>query len=213
MKLNYKENNMKEKIVIATNNPGKLKEVREILKDYEILSLKDLGCDIEVDEDQDTFEGNSLKKAKEISKLLKIPCIADDSGLCIEELNGFPGVLTARFLGENASQEERNDYLINKLEGKENRKATVVTVMTYVGENGEEIVERGEVNGNIAEEKRGSNGFGFDEIFKLESGKTLAELTSEEKNEISSRKIALEKLKQRLQSRNNKIVIDENVLN
>lgn len=190
---------MKEKIVMATNNQGKLKEVREILKDYEILSLKDLACDIEVEEDQDTFEGNSLKKAREISKLLKMPCIADDSGLCIEELNGFPGVLTARFLGEDASQEERNNYLINKLEGKENRKATVVTVMTYVNEEkGQELIARGEVNGNIAKEKRGDNGFGFDEIFEIENGKTLAELTSEEKNEISSRKIALQKLNEKL---------------
>lgn len=190
---------MKRKIVMATNNQGKLKEVREILKDYEILSLKDLGCDIEVEEDQDTFEGNSLKKAKEISKLLKMPCIADDSGLCIEELNNFPGVLTARFLGEDATQEERNNYLINKLEGKENRKATVVTVMTYVNEeNKQEIVARGEVNGNIAKEKRGDNGFGFDEIFEIENGKTLAELTSEEKNQISSRKIALQKLNEEL---------------
>lgn len=190
---------MKEKIVMATNNQGKLKEVREILKDYEILSLKDLACDIEVEEDQDTFEGNSFKKAREISKLLKMPCIADDSGLCIEELNGFPGVLTARFLGEDASQEERNNYLINKLEGKENRKATVVTVMTYVNEEkGQELIARGEVNGNIAKEKRGDNGFGFDEIFEIENGKTLAELTSEEKNEISSRKIALQKLNEKL---------------
>lgn len=190
---------MKEKIVMATNNQGKLKEVREILKDYEILSLKDLECDIEVEEDQDTFEGNSLKKAKEISKLLKMPCIADDSGLCIEELNGFPGVLTARFLVEEASQEERNNYLINKLDGKENRKATVVTVMTYIdGEKGEKVVARGEVKGNIAKEKRGDNGFGFDEIFELENGKTLAELTSEEKNAVSSRKIALEKLNKML---------------
>lgn len=193
---------MKEKIVMATNNQGKLKEVREILKDYEILSLKDLECDIEVDEDQDTFEGNSLKKAKEISKLLKMPCIADDSGLCIEELNNFPGVLTARFLGEEASQEERNDYLINKLEGKENRKATVVTVMTYIDEEkSEKVVARGEVKGNIAKEKRGNNGFGFDEIFELENGKTLAELTSEEKNTISSRKVALENLKQQLKNK------------
>lgn len=190
---------MKRKIVMATNNQGKLKEVREILKDYEILSLKDLACDIEVEEDQDTFEGNSLKKAKEISKLLKMPCIADDSGLCIEELNNFPGVLTARFLGEDASQEERNNYLINKLEGRENRKATVVTVMTYVNEEkGQELIARGEVNGNIAKEKRGDNGFGFDEIFEIENGKTLAELTSEEKNEISSRKIALQKLNEKL---------------
>lgn len=190
---------MKRKIVMATNNQGKLKEVREILKDYEILSLKDLGCDIEVEEDQDTFEGNSLKKAKEISKLLKMPCIADDSGLCIEELNGFPGVLTARFLGEDASQEERNDYLISKLEGKENRKATVVTVMTYVdGEKNEKLIARGEVKGYISKEKRGDNGFGFDEIFEIENGKTLAELTSEEKNQISSRKIALQKLNEEL---------------
>lgn len=193
---------MKEKIVMATNNQGKLKEVREILKDYEILSLKDLECDIEVDEDQNTFEGNSLKKAKEISKLLKMPCIADDSGLCIEELNNFPGVLTARFLGEDASQEERNNYLINKLEGKENRKATVVTVMTYINEEkGEKVIARGEVKGNIAKEKRGSNGFGFDEIFELENGKTLAELTSEEKNTISSRKVALENLKKQLENK------------
>lgn len=191
---------MKRKIVMATNYQGKLKEVREILKDYEILSLKDLGCDIEVEEDQDTFEGNSLKKAKEISKLLKMPCIADDSGLCIEELNNFPGVLTARFLGEDATQEERNNYLINKLEEKENRKATVVTVMTYVdGEKNEKLVARGEVKGYISKEKRGNNGFGFDEIFELENGKTLAELTSEEKNEISSRKNALEKLKEQLE--------------
>lgn len=197
---------MKEKIVMATNNQGKLKEVREILEDYEILSLKDLACDIEVEEDQDTFEGNSLKKAREISKLLKMPCIADDSGLCIEELNGFPGVLTARFLGENASQKERNDYLISKLEGKENRKATVVTVMTYVNEEKkQELVARGEINGNIAKEKRGDNGFGFDEIVELENGKTLAELTNEEKNQISSRKIALENLKKQLESKISKI--------
>lgn len=192
---------MKRKIVMATNNQGKLKEVKEILTDYEILSLKDLECDIEIEEDQDTFEGNSLKKAKEISALLKMPCIADDSGLCIEELNNFPGVLTARFLGEDATQEERNNYLINKLEGKQNRKATVVTVMTYVdAEKNEKLVARGELKGYISKEKRGDNGFGFDEIFELENGKTLAELTSEEKNKISSRKIALENLKEQLKN-------------
>ncbi len=190
---------MKKTIVAATNNQGKLKEIREILKDYEVVSLKDLNCEVEVEEDQDTFEGNSLKKAREISTLLKMPCIADDSGLCIEELNGFPGVLTARFLGENASQEERNQDLMKRLEGKENRKATAVTVMTYVDEEkGKKIVARGETQGYIAKEKRGENGFGFDEIFLLENGKTLAELDSEEKNQISSRKKALESLKAQL---------------
>ena len=190
---------MKKKIVMATNNKGKLKEVREILNDYEILSLSDLKCEIDVEEDKDTFEGNSLKKAREISKLLKMPCIADDSGLCIEALDGFPGVKTARFLGEEATQDERNNYLINELEQKENRKAQVVTVMSYVDiEKDKEIVARGELQGYIAKEKRGNNGFGFDEIFELENGNTLAELESEEKNEISSRKKALENLKKQL---------------
>ena len=190
---------MKANIVMATNNKGKLKEVREILNDYEILSLSDLNCEIDVEEDKDTFEGNSLKKAREISKLLKMPCIADDSGLCIEALKGFPGVKTARFLGEDATQDDRNNYLIKELGQKENRKAQVVTVMSYVDiEKSEEIVARGELQGYIAKEKRGNNGFGFDEIFELESGKTLAELESEEKNEISSRRRALENLKKQL---------------
>lgn len=142
---------MKEKIIMATNNQGKLKEVKDILKDYEILSLKDLNCNIEVEEDKDTFEGNSFKKALEISKLLKMPCIADDSGLCIEELDGFPGVKTARFLGEDASQEERNNYLIEQLKEKKNRRAMIVTVMTYVNERKKDkIVSRGELHGYIA---------------------------------------------------------------
>lgn len=189
-------------IVMATNNKGKLKEVREILNEYEILSLKDVNCEIEVEEDQDTFEGNSLKKARKIAKLLKMPCIADDSGLCIEALKGFPGVKTARFLGENATQEARNNYLINSLKEKENRNATVVTVMSYVNpETKEELVARGELQGMITKEKKGKNGFGFDEIFQIENGKTLAELNSKEKNNISSRKRALEKLKSLLENR------------
>ncbi len=191
-----------KKIVMATNNQGKLKEVREILNEYEILSLEDVNCQIEVEENQDTFEGNSLKKAREISKLLKLPCIADDSGLCIEALGGFPGVKTARFLGENATQEQRNDYLIQELKEKDNRNAIVVTVMSYVNPTTkEELVARGELQGTISKEKRGKNGFGFDEIFEMENGKTLAELSSEEKNHISSRKKALEKLKYLLENR------------
>ena len=191
---------MNRKIVMATNNQGKLNEVREILTDYEIVSLKDMNMQIEVEENEDTFEKNSLKKAMEISKILNMPCIADDSGLCIEELDGFPGVKTARFLGENASQEDRNDYLIKMLEEKQNRKATVVTVISYVDEKeGKQIVSRGEIQGYISKEKRGSNGFGFDEIFELENGKTLAELNGEEKNQVSSRKIALENMKKQLE--------------
>ena len=89
---------MKE-ILIATNNKGKLEEIKEILNDYNLLSLKDIGCKVDVDEDGKTFEENAIKKAKEISEITNMPCIADDSGLCIDVLNGWPGVHTARFLG------------------------------------------------------------------------------------------------------------------
>ena len=104
-----------KKIIIATNNKGKVKEIKQILSDYELLTLKDLNCDIEVEEDKETFEGNSLKKAKVISEATNMPCIADDSGLCIDEFDGWPGVYTARFLGENATQEERNNAILEKM--------------------------------------------------------------------------------------------------
>ena len=185
---------MKE-IVIATNNQGKLKEIEEILVGYKLLSLKDMNCKVEVVEDQDTFEENSKKKAKEISEMLNMPCIADDSGLCIEKYNGWPGIHTARFLGEDATAEQRNAYILEKmknLEGKE-RNASVKCCITYY-EKGKCIVGKGEIKGKIAKEARGNNGFGFDEIFELPDGKTYAELTSEEKNQISHRRLALQDL-------------------
>lgn len=188
-----------KKVVIATNNQGKLEEIKQILSKYEILSLKDINCEIEVQEDQETFEGNSKKKAKEISQIVQMPCIADDSGLCIEAFGGWPGVYTARFLGEKSTPRQRNEAIIEKmkdLKGEE-RKAKVVCVMSYY-ENGEFIVAKGEIEGKIATNLRGENGFGFDEIFELENGKTYAELTAEEKNAISHRKRALENLEKQL---------------
>lgn len=184
-------------IILASNNKGKVKEIKELLEDEEIKTLEEMNIEIDIEEDGNTFEENALKKAREIYKLTKIPCIADDSGICIKELNGFPGVRTARFLGDNASQEERNNYLIEKLKGKpkEKRKVEFITCIAYI-KNGEEKVFKGILEGYIAEMPRGNNGFGFDEIFELENGKTLAELSNKEKNNISSRKIALEKLKE-----------------
>lgn len=189
-----------KKILVATNNQGKLKEIREILKEVEIISLKEVSCEVEVEEDEDSFEGNALKKAREISKKIGIPCIADDSGLCIKYLDGFPGVKTARFLGEKATQEERNRYLLKQLENipKEKRQARVVTVIAYVDDKIEKTYI-GEIHGYIAESERGDNGFGFDPIFELESGKTLAQLTQKEKNKVSSRKLALELLNKDLE--------------
>lgn len=188
-----------KKIVVATNNQEKLKEIKEILKNYELLSLKDINCEIEVEEDQETFEGNSKKKAKEIGELINMPCIADDSGLCIETLNGWPGVNTDRFLGEEATPIQRNKAILEKMKDlkEEERRAKVVCVMTYY-ESGKVIMARGEVEGKIALESRGENGFGFDSIFELEGGKTYAELTKKEKNGISHRRKALEKLEKQL---------------
>lgn len=189
------------KIAVATNNKGKLKEIKDILNQYEILSLEEMKISIEVEENGESFRENALKKAKEVFKICKIPCIADDSGLCIEIFNNWPGVKTARFLGDS-TQEDRNNYILEKLKGmeKEERKAKVVCDIAYV-DGKEQFVVQGVIEGKISEKARGSNGFGFDSIFELDSGKTLAELDEKEKNEISSRKIALEKLKKILESK------------
>lgn len=187
-------------IVVATNNKGKLKEIKEILTEYELLSLEEVGVKINVKEDENTFRGNALKKAKEVFRVTNMPCLADDSGLCINVFNDWPGVETARFLGEKASQEDRNKYILDKMKEKngEERNAKVVCDIAYVDNEKETVVE-GIVSGKISKEERGDNGFGFDSIFELEDGRTLAELSEKEKNEVSSRRIALEKVKKQLE--------------
>ena len=187
-----------KEIVIASGNKGKIKETQEILKEYKIIPMSEIGIDIDVEEDQETFEGNAIKKAEMIAKKLggKM-CIADDSGIEIEYLDGFPGVYTKRW--HHGTDRERNLAIIEKLKGvpKENRKIKFVTAMAISdGEN--TITEIGEIEGYVAECPRGDNGFGFDEIFELENGKTLAEISQDEKNEISARKKTLELLKNKL---------------
>lgn len=188
-------------ILIATNNKNKIRELKEILSDInnlEIKALDDFNINIDVEETAKTFEENALKKAKEIAKIANVICIADDSGLCIEALNGEPGVKTKRFLGEQATDADRNQYYISKLEGlqKQNRKAKVVTAIAIVDPiNNKSEIFIGEMNGYISFKERGENGFAFDKVVEIEDGRTLAELSSEEKNAISSRKQALEKLK------------------
>ena len=187
-----------QEIIIASGNAGKIKEAQEILNEFRIISIKDAGIDIDVEEDKDTFAGNAIKKAEVIAnKLNGKKCIADDSGIEIEYLNGFPGVVTKRWF--KGTDRERNLKLIEKLAGvpKENRKIKFTTAIA-LSDGKNTICELGTINGFVAEEVRGENGFGFDEIFELENGKTLAELTQEEKNQISARKVALEKIKQKL---------------
>ena len=187
---------MKE-IIIASGNNGKIKEVQEIFgNDFKVISIKEIGIDIDVEEDQDSFKENAIKKAEVIAKELGDErfVIADDSGIEVEALNGFPGVYTKRWF--DGTDRERNLALINKVnkEAGLNRKIKFITAIA-ISNGKESFCELGIVNGNVTKKPRGNNGFGFDEIFELENGKTLAELTDDEKNKISARKIALEKIK------------------
>lgn len=186
---------MDKEIVIASGNEGKIKEAQEILKEYKIVSMKELGIEIDVEEDKETFEGNAIKKAETIAKKLngKI-CIADDSGIEIEYLNGFPGVYTKRW--HIGTDKQRNIAIIEKLKNisKEKRKLKFITAIAISdGKRTSTAVK--DIDGYVAEDCRGKNGFGFDEIFELENGKTLAELSNEEKNEISARRKALEEIR------------------
>lgn len=184
-------------MIVATNNKGKLEEIKKIFKDYKLYSLKDKGINIEVAEDGNTFLENAKKKAKYIYDLTHEEVIADDSGLCINCLDGFPDVNTHRFLGDNASDLDRNEYLIKEVNKYNDRSCRFVCVIVYF--NGIDfIVGEGVINGFIAKEMRGTNGFGFDPIFELDNGKTLAELSSLEKNKISARYLALMNLKRKI---------------
>jgi len=186
---------MSREIIIASGNKGKIKEAQEILCEYKIIPIKELGIDIDVEEDQDTFALNAIKKVETIAKELHGKmCIADDSGIEIEYLNGFPGVYTKRW--NEGTDRERNLEIIEKLKGVPKEKRKVKFIVAIAISNGiDTIVQEEYIEGYIAGEVRGDNGFGFDEIFELENGKTLAELTREEKNEISARRKALDNLK------------------
>lgn len=190
------------KIFLATGNKHKIDEIKSIfsdMKNIEIFSIKD-GVEIpDVIEDKETFEGNSAKKALEIAKFLNTVTIADDSGLCVDALNGEPGVYSARYSG-TGDDLENNKKLIKNLQGIKNRKARFVSVISLAKPNAEVYSFRGEVEGEIIDIPRGNTGFGYDPHFFIsEYGKTLAEMP-EMKNKISHRARALEKLKAELKN-------------
>lgn len=191
---------MKEEIVIASNNEGKIKEFQDILIEYKIIPIKQEGINIEIEENEPTFIENAIKKAVTISNNMNGKmCIADDSGIEIEYLNGFPGVQTKRW--KKGTDRQRNMEILDKMKGvqKEKRKVSFVTAIALASGN-DVITSQARLDGYVSEFPRGDNGFGFDEIFELQDGKTLAELSLEEKNEISARKKAILKLYENLKT-------------
>lgn len=188
------------RIIFATGNAGKMKEIREILCDlpYEVVSMKEAGVAAEIVEDGKTFEENAMIKARTVSALTGEIAMADDSGLEVDYLDGAPGIYSARFLGEDTSYEKKNQYLLDKLEGVEGvaRAARFVCAIACVWPDGKSRVCRATIEGELAKEPAGENGFGYDPIFYVpQYKKTTAELSLAEKNEISHRAKALREMK------------------
>ena len=193
------------RIIAATSNEGKLREIRSIFSssDIEIISMRELGINIDIEETGKTFEENAEIKAKEIAKLCDYPVLADDSGLCVEALGGAPGIYSARYAGEGASDDEKIDKLLENMKGKTNRNAKFVSVVVLVFKNGEKIAARGEVLGHITYEKSGHGGFGYDPVFYAdELAKTFGESDEGEKNSVSHRGRALAELYKVMKARN-----------
>jgi len=183
------------KIVFATNNKHKLEEVCKIVSGrIEIVSLKDIGCESDIPETANTLEGNALLKAKYIKENFGYDCFADDTGLEVEALNNEPGVYSARYAGDGHDANANMEKLLRNMEGEENRKARFRTVVALIL-GSETYLFEGIVEGHIAKEKSGTNGFGYDPIFVPEDyTSTFAELSSEIKNNISHRARAVKKL-------------------
>ena len=192
-----------EKVILASNNMGKIKEFREILKDMdiELVSMKEAGISVDIEENGTTFEENALIKAKAVAAYTDAIVLADDSGLEIDYLNKEPGVYSARYMGEDTSYHIKNASLIERLNGvpDEKRTARFVCAVAAAFPDGSVKTVRGTMEGRIGYEEKGENGFGYDPIFYLpEYGCTSAELSGEEKNKISHRGKALRAIKDEL---------------
>ena len=186
------------RLVIATRNKGKTSEIRELLKGFpiEIMDLDDFGPIPEVVEDGESFDDNAYKKASFTARVLGLPALADDSGLIVDALNGAPGVHSARYAGENASDQDRYEKLLREMQGVDNRRAAFECIISIAVPAGPALTYEGRCEGVIATEAAGKNGFGYDPIFFFPAiGKTFAELTREEKSRVSHRGKALQEIR------------------
>ena len=190
-----------KRIIFATSNEGKMKEIRLIMEDsgYEVVSLKEAGVVADIEENGSTFEENAIIKATEIAKMTGELVLADDSGLEVDYLDKAPGIYSARFLGEDTDYAVKNNYIIDKLAGVplEKRSARFVCAIALAKPDGTAVTRRATIEGYIGYEIRGENGFGYDPIFMVpEFDKTTAELSIDEKNKISHRAKALRAMKE-----------------
>lgn len=184
------------KLVFASNNKNKIKEIQLLLpKNIQLLSLEDIGCTVDIPETADTIEGNAILKADYITKNFGYDCFADDTGLEIESLNGEPGVFSARYAGEQKKDTDNMNLLLENLKNKTNRNAQFKTVIALNLKGEPQQLFEGTIKGEIIHEKRGNQGFGYDPIFRADGySKTFAELSIAEKSKISHRGIAVNKL-------------------
>ena len=185
----------KRQLVVASGNAHKIREISEIFTDFEVISQKQAGFDVDVEETGTTFMENALLKAHAASKALGIPTLADDSGLCVEALDGAPGVYSARYSGGHGDNQANRDLLLKNLEGVENRRAYFACALALVYPNGDVLTAEGRTYGKILHEETGEGGFGYDCLFESEDlQKSFGEATAEEKNTVSHRFRALQSL-------------------
>ena len=191
----------KKRLVVASGNQNKLREIAEIFTDYVVVSQKEMGFDVDVEETGETFAENALIKARAAAQTLGCMTLADDSGLCVDALNGEPGVYSARYCGHHGTDEENRALLLKNMQDVTDRRAHFTCSMALVYPDGREIVVEGHTYGKILLEETGEGGFGYDCLFKSDDlQKSFGLATAEEKNRVSHRSRALQALRERLES-------------
>ena len=189
----------KQRLVVATGNMHKLREIAEIFTDFEVVSQKEMGFDEDVEETGVTFVENALIKARAASKALNCIALADDSGLCVDALGGAPGVYSARYCGYHGDDQKNRDLLLENMQGVENRAAHFTSAIALVYPDGREVVVEGHTYGKILHEETGTGGFGYDCLFESDDlKKSFGVATAEEKNSVSHRFRGLQKLREQI---------------
>jgi XTP/dITP diphosphohydrolase len=198
------QSTQKRRLVVASGNKHKIHEISQIFTDFEVLSQKQMGFDEDVEETGATFIENALIKARAASKALGCAVLADDSGLCVDALNGAPGVYSARYCGHHGSDAENRATLLKNMQGITNRAAHFTCALALVYPDGKEILAEGHTHGRILEQEDGDGGFGYDPLFwSVDLGKSFGKATEEEKNAVSHRYRGLQALLQKWQADEN----------